>query len=71
MLSIFFLKITAEALLNWAYLFLVDTAIEFMGAFAKVMASHKTIVHRGRSNIQHYQGIVERFNKALSKRLFG
>jgi len=42
-----------------------------MGAFSQLLAKHNVQVRRGAADNHRQQGIVERFNRTLAKRLFG
>jgi len=42
-----------------------------MGAFSQLCAKHNVQVRRGAADNHRQQGIVERFNRTLAKRLFG
>jgi hypothetical protein len=57
--------------LKWPTLLQVDPGREFMGAVSQLLAKHNVSVRRGRVDIHRDQGIVERFNRTLSERLFG
>ena len=57
--------------LTWPKLLKVDPGREFMGAVSQLLARHKVEVRRGRVDSHRDQGIVERWNRTLSERLFG
>ena len=57
--------------LKWPKLLQVDPGREFMGTVNQVLAKHNVEVRRGRVDIHRDQGVVERFNRTLAKRLFG
>ena len=57
--------------LTWPQMLQVDPGCEFMGSVTKEMESHKTYIHRGRTEIYRDQAIVERFNRTLAKLMFG
>ena len=57
--------------LRWPKLLQVDPGREFMGAVSQLLAKHQVEVRRGRVEIHRDQGVVERFNRSLSERLFG
>ena len=42
-----------------------------IGSVSQLLAKHSVQVRRGRVDINRDQGIVERFNRTLAKRLFG
>ncbi len=56
--------------LKWPNLIQVDPGHEFMGAVSQLLAKHHVEVRRGRVEIHRNQGIVERFNRSLSEKLF-
>ena len=64
-------RIYKRSLLRWPKLLQVDTGREFMGSVSQLLAKHSVQVRRGRVDIYRNQGIVERFNRTLSERLFG
>ena len=64
-------RIYKRGLLKWPKLLQVDPGREFMGTVSQTLAKHNVSVRRGRVNIHRDQGIVERFNRTLSERLFG
>ena len=58
--------------LKWPKLLQVDPGREFMGSVSQQpTAKHRVEVRRGPVDIHRDQGIVERFNRTLAKRLFG
>ena len=57
--------------LTWPKLLQVDPGREFMGAVSQLLARHNVEVRRGRVDSHRDQGIVERWNRTLSERLFG
>jgi len=57
--------------LKWPTLLQVDPGREFMGAVSQLLGKHNVSIRRGRVDIHRDQGIVERFNRTLSERLFG
>ena len=57
--------------LKWPKLLQVDPGREFMGAVSQLLAKHNVEVRRGRVDVHRDQGIVERWNRFLSERLFG
>ena len=56
--------------LKWPKILQVDPGREFMGAVKKEMENHGVRIRRGNVNVHRDQGIVERFNRSLSERLF-
>ena len=56
--------------LKWPKILQVDPGREFMGEVTKEMENHGVRIRRGNVNVHRDQGIVERFNKTLSERLF-
>jgi len=56
--------------LNWPLALQVDPGCEFMGDVKKEMAKHNVRIRTGNVNVHSDQGIVERFNRPLSERLF-
>ena len=48
-----------------------DSGSEFSGAFAALLAKHDVQIRYRPVNIHRDQGIDERFNQTLAKRLFG
>ena len=56
--------------LRWRKVLQVDPGREFMGDVTREMAKHDVRIRRGNVNVQRDQGIVERFNRTLGKRLF-
>ena len=42
-----------------------------MGVVTQLMDKHNVRIRRGRTEIHRDQGVAERFNKTLAKRLFG
>ena len=64
-------RIYKRSPLKWPSLLQVDPGREFMGAVSQLLAKHDVTVRRGRVDIHRDQGIVERFNRTLSERLFG
>ena len=56
--------------LNYPKLLQVDPGKEFMSSVSTLMAKHNVKIRRGRTEIHRDQGIVERFNRTLSERLF-
>ena len=57
--------------LTWPKMLQVDPGREFMGAVSQLLASHNVEARRGRVGSHRDQGIVERWNRTLSERLFG
>ena len=57
--------------LTWPQMLQVDPGCEFMGSVTKEVESHKTYIHRGRTEIYRDQAIVERFNRTLAELMFG
>lgn len=57
--------------LKWPKLLQVDPGKEFMGVVNKLMKSKGVEIRRGEKGLHRAQGIVERFNRTLSERLFG
>ena len=64
-----FLKIY-KGPLKWPKILQVDPGREFMGKVTKEMEKHDVRIRRGNVNVHRDQGIVERFNRSLSERLF-
>lgn len=64
-------RIYKRGSLTWPRLLQVDPGREFMGAVNQLLAKHDVQVRRGRVNAHRDQGIVERFNRTISERLFG
>ena len=64
-------RIYKRSPLKWPSLLQVDPGREFMGVVSQLLAKHDVKVRRGRVDIHRDQGIVERFNRTLSERLFG
>ena len=56
--------------LKWPKILQVDPGREFMGAVTEEMKKHNVRIRRGNVKVHRDQGIVERFNKTLSERLF-
>ena len=56
--------------LRWPSVLQVDPGREFMGDVKKEMAKHDVRIRIGNVNVYRDQGIVERFNRTLSERLF-
>ena len=56
--------------LKWPKILQVDPGREFMGAVTEEMKKHDVRIRRGNVNVHRDQGIVERFNRSLSERLF-
>ena len=56
--------------LKWPKILQVDPGREFMGAVTEEMKDHDVRIRRGNVNVHRDQGIVERFNRSLSERLF-
>ena len=56
--------------LKWPNVLQVDPGHEFMGDVTKEMEKHSVRIRRGNVNVHRDQGIVERFNRTLSERLF-
>ena len=56
--------------LKWPKILQVDPGREFMGAVTEEMKGHGVRIRRGNVNVHRDQGIVERFNRTLSERLF-
>ena len=65
-----FQSIYRRSPLTWPQMLQVDPGREFMGSATKEMESHKTYIHRRRTEIHRDQAIVERFNRTLAERLF-
>ena len=57
--------------LTWPKMLQVDPGREFMGAVSQLLARHNVEARRGRVGSHRDQGIVERWNRTLSERLFG
>ena len=64
-------RIYKRSSLKWPKLLQVDPGREFMGTVNQILSKHGVSVRRGRVDIHRDQGIVERFNRTLSERLFG
>ncbi|MES9881870.1 MAG: DDE-type integrase/transposase/recombinase [Sedimenticola sp.] len=64
-------RIYTRSPLKWPKLLQVDPGREFMGAVSQLLADRGVSVRRGRVDVHRDQGIVERFNRTLSERLFG
>ena len=64
-------RIYLRGRLKWPKLLQVDSGQEFMGAVSQVLAKHGVTVRCGRVDSHRDQGIVERFNRTLTERLFG
>ena len=56
--------------LKWPKILQVDPGREFMGKVMEEMKDHDVRIRRGNVNVHRDQGIVERFNRSLSERLF-
>ena len=56
--------------LKWPSILQVDPGREFMGEVKKEMAKHDVKIRTGNVDVHRDQGIVERFNRTLSERLF-
>ena len=56
--------------LKWPKILQVDPGRELMGAVTEEMKKHDVRIRRGNVNVHRDQGIVERFNRSLSERLF-
>ena len=56
--------------LKWPKILQVDPGREFMGEVTEEMKKHDVRIRRGNVNVHRDQGIVERFNRSLSERLF-
>ena len=56
--------------LKWPKILQVDPGREFMGAVTEEMKDHDVRIRRGNVNVHRDQGIIERFNRSLSERLF-
>ena len=56
--------------LKWPKIFQVDPGRELMGAVTEEMKKDDVRIRRGNVNVHRDQGIVERFNRSLSERLF-
>ena len=56
--------------LTWPKIIQVDPGREFMGAVTEEMKDHDVRIRRGNVNVHRDQGIVEKFNRSLSERLF-
>ena len=56
--------------LKWPSILQVDPGREFMGEVKKEMAKHDVRFRTGNVDLHRDQGIVERFNRTLSERLF-
>ena len=63
-------RIYKQGPLAWPRLLQVDAGREFMGSVNQLLAKHNVQVRRGIVGNHREQGIVERFNRTLSKRLF-
>ena len=57
--------------LTWPKMLQVDPGREFMGAVSQLLARQNVEARRGRVGSHRDQGIVERWNRTLSERLFG
>ena len=64
-------RIYKKSPLGWPKILQVDPGHEFMGAVSQLLAKHNVSIRRGRMAIHRDQGIVERFNRNLAKRMFG
>ena len=56
--------------LRWPSVLQVDPGREFMGDVKKDMVKHDVRIRTGNVNVHRDEGIVERFNRTLSDRLF-
>ena len=56
--------------LKWPKILQVDPGREFIGKVTEEMKDHDVRIRRGNVNVHRDQGIVERFNRSLSERLF-
>ena len=56
--------------MKWPKILQVDPGREFMGAVTKEIDKDDVRIRRGIVNVHRDQGIVERFNRSLSERLF-
>jgi len=56
--------------LKWPSVLQVEPGREFMGEVRKEMAKHDVRIRTGNVDVHCDQGIVERFNRTLSERLF-
>ena len=56
--------------LKWPKILQVDPGREFMGEVTEEMKKHDVRIRRGNVNVHRDQGIVERFNRSSSERLF-
>ncbi|PFX23370.1 hypothetical protein AWC38_SpisGene12054 [Stylophora pistillata] len=65
-----FQKNYKRLLLRWRKVPQVDPGREFMGETTKETAKHDVRIRRGNVNVHRDQGIVGRFNRTLSERLF-
>jgi hypothetical protein len=65
-----FQRIYKRGPLRWPSVLQVDPGREFMGAVKKEMSNHNVRIRTGNVNVHRDQGIVERFNRTLSERLF-
>ena len=65
-----FQKIYRKEPMRWLKVLQVDPGREFVGEVTKDKAKNDVRVRRENVNAHRYQGIVERFNRTLSERLF-
>ena len=59
-----------KGLIKWPKDLQVDPGREFMSEVTKEIPKHPVRIKRGNVNVHRDQGIVERFNRNLSERLF-
>ena len=65
-----FLWIYENTPLTYPKMLIVDDGKEFYGDMTKLMEKHDVIIQRGDPSQHRSQGIVERFNRTLTDRLF-
>ena len=56
--------------LRWPKVLQVDPGRKFIGDVTREMTKHNVRIRRGNVNVHRHQGIIERFNRTLGKRLF-
>lgn len=66
-----FKRIYKTGPLTWPKLLQVDSGSEFKGATSALLIKHQVQVQRAEAGNHRQQGIVERYNRTLSERLFG